>query len=707
MPDQPAQEPPEEQLPEDGAAEPEEHEEPGKQQPDEAKDSPQDPWSARSELLAHAPEAISGSLVAGNQIGVSGGFVAGNVITNVHNYRLFSSMHTSGTIPARELDERRMVFAGYDQLVLPLRERLLEERVLVLSGAPFSGRYSAALMLLHTVKATPVRALDPKILPTALAGELREDSGGYLISDLVTGRDKPLRKVDLWAVRETLTKHDAFMVITVDLHAVLDGVQDIRWTPPSLEAALRSQLHNRVFDPQRERDLLRLAPAQEFIRRKHHQLREAQSFASALADHAQGKVGLQQLADVRDGLLRGQVQEWFSSEETDLRDKAFLISLAAFDEVAYALTAELSDDLYREFQLTEDRRAGTRVGIFGTSITNRLQLARAEEYTGPEKTEWGEVRQRKARFLESKTSGVVLHEVWTGHPSARPALIKWLKHLVNDGRPLVRNRAAATAAILAGADLASAMALLIEPWAKARLYRTCLVAANSLAMAHAIGTPNVPGILDAWCRKEDPKSRLRWTAIHTYALVGATMPEQALDALVAAARTAADDAGAKHVAQSVALLLTAEEAEPRRQVLTGLTALLDDDPPVRQMALRAFVLACAHYGGTLRPEGDASPAPSGASGESQLQAGLWRAALSDLTCTGDALAALRDRVVAAEQDPDAERQLRQLLPALALTTDERGRISHALETLRVRRERPEVVGRLLPLLRGTPDRTPR
>jgi hypothetical protein len=45
------------------------------------------------------------------------------------------------------------------------------------------------------------------------------------------------------------------------------------------------------------------------------------------------------------------------------------------------------------------------------------------------------VNQQKAAFRDPRASLVLLRELWTGHPSARPALIHWLRRLADDGRP--------------------------------------------------------------------------------------------------------------------------------------------------------------------------------------------------------------------------------------------------------------------------------
>ena len=164
MTEQPGQKP-EQSSPGEAAPGAVQQEQPDEQRTEEETDSPQDAWAARRELYFHSPTAFGGSLVGGNQTGVSGGSVAGDVVMGTKfelHYRFGASSHTSGDIPGPELEQRAKVFAGYEELVAPLVDRLRDEKVLVLSGAPFSGRHSAALMLLHALEAVPVRALDPK-----------------------------------------------------------------------------------------------------------------------------------------------------------------------------------------------------------------------------------------------------------------------------------------------------------------------------------------------------------------------------------------------------------------------------------------------------------------------------------------------------------------------------------------------------------------
>ncbi|BFO14465.1 hypothetical protein SHKM778_08530 [Streptomyces sp. KM77-8] len=457
--------------------------------------------------------------------------------------------------------------------------------------------------------------------------------------------------------------------------------------------------------------LLGLPDVKEFLHHGH-QLREVAGFAQLLGRYAAGEVSEQEVADFSLVSLENQVQEWFEEDENavHLRDKAFLIALAAFDDGPYALTAELSDLLYGFLQQTENRARVPEIPVFGTHIGKRLQLARAGRHEGEEHTEWGPVTQTKAAFDDVRTSLVLLREVWTGHPSARPALIAWLRRLADDGRPLVRTRAASTVAVLARTDLPSAMALVIEPWATAGRFRHRLVAVNALTLAHHIGTPNIPRILDAWSRTDD--RRLHWVAVRAYALIGPERPAQALAALRHATRALYRHPGdpddfdremARELTQAVELLLLSPaEAE----VLTDLRSRLDDEPAVRDLSLDGFISACRHtegderYGTPLVLRWYARAATDDDRTVAEGIAHLWQEALGDPRHTGSALVALGDWVLAADRSTTNEWALAALLPRLVTSPTEYQRLSHLLRTLPGEdgSPPPEVAARLLSTL---------
>src|SRR5262249_24306116 len=164
----------------------------------------------------------------------------------------------------------------------------------------------------------------------------------------------------------------------------------------------------------------------------------------------------------------------------------------------------------------------------------------------------------------------------------------WLRELARDGRPVVRTRAAAAAALLATADLPSTIALLVDGWAVAKAFGPRVTAANALTLAQLLDAPAVPRLLNQWCT--DGHWARRWTAIRALGLLAPLRPEVASPALGAlAGRARADVSGAAeadNLIESTALLLS---VGPRRgEMLSELVGLLHDDTPaVRALALNA------------------------------------------------------------------------------------------------------------------------
>ncbi|MFF3376259.1 hypothetical protein ACFYXF_25320 [Streptomyces sp. NPDC002680] len=680
----------------------------------EDREQPQTAWSARRDLIDHSPRTmrfgddarIGGSAVGGDQHGVSGGRVTGDVImgtkTEIHQWAIpgFSAPSAaSGEVPQTTLDRLAASFVAADATVENLLARLRRDRVLVLSGARFTGRRTAALALLHRLGAAPVHTLDRDTDPGTLANRFTaadepapaEQPRGYVLADLATHRGRPLREHHLLAARDRLAARDAYLVVTVGHTAVLEDVPAVEWRSPPPADVLAAHLRTRVADEETTAKLLELPDVTEFLSRSH-QLREVAAFAQQLGRYAADEVTAEDIAQFSLVSLENQVQEWFEEDEASihLRDKAFLVALAAFDDGPYALTAELSDLLYRFLQKTQNPVGIAEVPVFGTHIGKRLQLARAERYEDDEHTEWGPVTQQKARFIDDRASLVLLREVWTGHPSARPALISWLRQLADDGRPLVRTRAASTVAVLARTDLPSAMALVIEPWATSNRFRHRLVAVNSLTLAHLIGTPNIPRILDEWSRHED--RRLRWVAVRAYALIGPERCEQALAALRTAARSlyethdnsdAFDREMADELREAVALLLLSEAGDT---VLAELRTHLDDDRPVHDLTIGGFVSACRRtqdderYGHPLVLAWYARSATEGSAAAHGIPF-LWRAALGDPNTTRYALDVLREWVLIADRSTTTEWALAHLLPTLVTTPAEFHRLGHLLRTM--------------------------
>ncbi|MFD6987636.1 hypothetical protein [Streptomyces sp. NPDC059943] len=643
-------------------------------------------WAARRDLIEHSPRNLAGGLVHGPQYGLAGGEVHGNLNIQIGGHRETSAV--SGEIPSEVLARMSVAFVE-SELFAKALTRLRDERVLVLSGGDSTGRRAAALMLLHRLGISHIRDIDSTTSPAAVLDHLGSPAG-YLLANISVSRTRPLRETHLFAIREQLINSDGHLVVTVAESSTHRDLAHLSWEPPSSEDVLAAHVRSQEGSSgwERVRDL---AAVRGFLEQDHTP-QEAADFAKQLLAVLAGGVSEEQLSSYGEQSAQTQVESWLTDDTMHLRDKAFLISLGVFDQAPYALAAELADRLFGYLHATESPDAREGVPVFGSSRSSRLTLARARGYQATETTAWGPVDQYMAAFKESALPTRLLDTAWMLYPSARPALISWLRALAADGRPLVRTRASAAAAVLTKSDLSSGLAHLVEPWAQDRSYISRLAAANTFTLAHLLGAPAIPEILHDWCVGED--ENYRWTAIRAYGLLGPVLPEKAMKALITAAREYCrkEDRKKEHeeeerseelleLVEAIQLLLLSA----RGPVLAELSRLADVDAQVRDPLLGAFLLACEQRAEDTesRPlvlEWYADAAEQSPSEAAQLTV-LWRSALNDRRHTDHGLKVMADWVRHVERTPTAESALARLLAEIPEKPPERQRLRHLLRTM--------------------------
>jgi hypothetical protein len=664
----------------------------GQEESPQAPEQRQKAWEARQDLVRHTARAFASTLIDGDQFGQTGGHHYGDTIFHFGG-RAGALHRDSGPIPRSDVDEVRAVFREGPRFGEALA-RLRAERVVILAGGHATGRRSAAMMLLARLGITQLRDLDPHTTPAALRDEL-ERADGYVLCNWVTSRHRPLRAPFLSGLCEQLERVGGHLVITVEPSAVTD-VPTVRWEPPSTEDTLHAHVTHAVGQAPWPR-LSGLPYVKEFLEREHPP-QETVQFAERLVALHRGEIDEQDLAAHGEAAAEAQIERWLTGETPKLIDKAFLVSLAVFDDAPYAVAAELGDRLYTLLQKIEDPVEPARIPVFGKSRADRLQLARADGYVQTEATDWGVVGHFVARFQDERIARLLLHEVWNLHPSARPALVGWIRQLAKDGRPLVRTRAAGAAALLAQADFPSAMAHLIEPWADSNSFNAWLTAANALTLAVLLEVPPAFDVLHAWCTG-DHHSR-RWTAIRAYGLLGTAHHETTLGALLDAVRRPVEDEDAdeekkekdrreenKQFADALELLLLTAQG-PVLHALAERLALQGpaQDRVVRAHALRAFVQACDQY----EENGDrpivldwyVKALTAGEAADVEHLTAFWTSVLGDQELTARALRVLRGWVLTADRDRASQAALTSLLPALAATPANRQRVTHLLRTVR-------------------------
>lgn len=657
----------------------------------------QEAWAARQDLIAHGPDFIS-TLVTRDQFGQTGGTHYGDLNIHLGGRTEAPRSASGGPVPRADVEALAVVFQDCDSFHEALA-RLRTDRIVFLSGGHETGRRSAALMLLNQLGIDRILSLDPTASFSTLPGQL-DPSAGHILCDLAISRSRPLREPHLLALREQLKRSGAHLVITVEPSAALGDIPSVRWEPPPAEEMLHTHV-TRITGETVWTQVCGLAPVKEFLTRQHRP-GDIKQFAQRLIALHRGEIDEETLAADGETAVATQIARWLTEDKPQLHDKAFLISLAVFDKAPYAVAAELGDGLFVRLQKIEDPGVLPRIPVFGSSREQRLRLARADGYVTAEVTEWGPLDGKYcAAFRDERTAQLLLTEVWNLHPSARPALAEWIRKLAEDRRPLVRTRAASAAALLAKADLSSALAHLIEPWADARGSHSWLTAANALTMAQLLNVPTVFPILRNWCTGEN-ESR-RWTAIRAYGLLGPVHHQEILDAILDAIPRQSPVQGspdddempeeARQFADALKLLLLAV----REPVLAELARRLDTDHAARVYALLAFRQACDQS----KDDGSGRPLVLDWYAQADAETArhlilFWEALLGDRAHHTQALGILRGWVLKAGADPDSEAALALLLPALVTAPTNHRRVSHLLETVRDSAGvRPPVAKRLL------------
>ncbi|NDZ79775.1 hypothetical protein G3I19_14910 [Streptomyces sp. SID10853] len=644
-------------------------------------------WAARLDLIEHSPVGLASVLVEGAQYGMAGGEVHGDVIYQFGAYA--EPRPLSGEIPADDVARLSMVFTEGPRFAEALI-RLREERVLVLTGSRATGRSSAGLMLLHRLGLGQIRLLPSDTPPAAVRDEL-DCAAGYLLADIAVSRNRPLQQVHLHAIREQLTRSGGHLVITVAESASYGELASLPWEPPLAMDVLAS--HVRAAEGVAGWDRVRGLTAVDTFLERDHPPGEAAAFAGQLVAVAAGTAEEASLVSFGETTVQTQIESWLTGKDFSLHDRAFLVSLGVFDDAPYAVAAELADGLFTRLQQIESPYQPSGVAVFGSSRSSRLDQIRARGYEAPETTVWGAVPQYMATFRDGRVAPQLLDTVWMLYPSARPALVGWLRELAADGRPLVRTRASAAAALLTRSDLSSGLAHLIEPWADSRSYTARLAAANALTLAHLLHAVAIPQILHTWCTGDDENRR--WTAIRAYGLLGPVLPDDALQALTTAAREYCrkeedrrkrrekeeESEELRELVEAIQLLLLAA----RGPVLAKLVLLVEQDRAVSNPAIGAFLLACE------QPVSEADDRPlvldwyrtalQTAPCEAQQLTRLWGAALEDPRHTGQAVLTLRAWVGIADRVPEAEAALTVLLPGLAQYPSHHRRLEHLLRTV--------------------------
>lgn len=423
-----------------------------------------------------------------------------------------------------ELRDRYAPVTGYGALV----DRLSADRLLVLRGAPGTGRTTTGLRLLDEVAEGRVSRCTPETDIRNMDG-LLEEGFGYLYDMAACATDAPT-DVHLDRLCGMLAEQHCHLVV-VTAH---DTRYDVAFAEYAAECPLPdpSDMLDRLlaWEGREQPDLARtlrptaavadLKPVREFLRLPS----ETRWFAHLLTIHAQGQIDLSEVATRTTNSLARHVADWFAplamlpptaEGDDQVRRTSFRLALAIFDKTPFHIAAEAGELLAWEILLARSPRRTPGRPVFTDSRADHVGNSGARLYE--DTAEFGDTRVPAtfAAYEDDRMPTAVLRHAWNMH-NLRGPLIRWLRQLSQDARPLVWIRAALAVGALCAWDFSYTFHELIDPLATAPddvpdHVRRRVVAA--IALGHAARAPEmepvVRHIVDEWCGSDDAAER--WT----------------------------------------------------------------------------------------------------------------------------------------------------------------------------------------------------
>lgn len=524
------------------------------------------PEGIREALGALRGDAFSENLGRAGRRGGTGQNFSGNFIIHEAHFRdaVAGSVYGAGSgagatdipglIPSGRITRLREVFvapADYDVL----RERLREQKLLILRGPAGWGKTAAATMLLDSVGAKQVRRHDPESgLRTLTSASLASDTG-HLIDWIGLGHLPDLRSGFLDRLASHLADLDAHMVLTLDgglpidtgdLHGHLADCAD-RATAVQIVRSHLVRIQGTAYDEQRI-DAFMAAERVAEVCAKAQDLRLASRRLEWLATHLSGSIE----APDRAADLLGQLDEeatadfrtWFM-EGHSVSQRAFTIALAALDELPYPIVAGAAREL--EARLVQAARQDAGPGheqehpesgrpertVFDVTRTERLATSKAVLKDVVMDGRYGYTTMSFVRFENEQYPAWVLDTLWTEYDDAQPVVMGWLRDLALNDDVDLGVRAGITAGRLAQYEFDWICDEIITPWAGSEDLACRYAAVWALgALAASPGfAGHASALIKEWSADDSP-IEFRWVAVRALgAAVGQYNPAGALRSL--------------------------------------------------------------------------------------------------------------------------------------------------------------------------------
>lgn len=531
-----------------------------------------------------------------------------------------------GRVPADHLDSVRVRYVrvtGYDKMSETLRER----RLVVLCGAPSSGRSTTALRLLDDATGGKVFRLESVGKLMSIEAKDLDEGYGYLAE---LSAEQAMAEISLDRLCDLLSERRCCCVLLTENSFLERYTLDC--PPPDQLTLLRRHISreaHRDDEEGMEQRLFELAATPRLRQAwgPAPQPRETVSLARLLVEHGRGKISIDQVEIGCRQSIDQQATEWFlplrnlnrgDHADERLRLAGFRIALAVLNESPYHIVREFGERLAEAMMVTISPRRTPGRTLFSDDRQPWLTSSRAHLVDGEVSFGEAAVPVDLAKFDDDRFPVAVLQHVWRCHHNVRSPLIRWLLQMGQDDRVLVWLRSAQVAGLLCALDFPYTYYELVGPCADSeeeKQRRFAAYALDQAALDERI-RPAVAELLRYWRRKGSLAEK--WTAATALGWdLGLRSLETSLGELriIGTSEEEREDAEedtstylALASGHSLATLCTRGDAEP---VLSRLNIWIRSDRRVlRHLALYTVLTLASKYGsdliaaGALRPGSD-------------------------------------------------------------------------------------------------------
>lgn len=457
--------------------------------------------------------ASSAAFVGGGHIGVL------NITTA--SGRDDRGWHAPGPVRRELLDELINHYIppdGYETFV----SQLSKARLLVLRGAPLTGRATTGLRLLAKVADSVARFPPDADLRTLTAAEL-EQGCGYL-HELAPGSAVPApSEVD--RLRGHLAERGCYLILI--------GQHDTRLRDSFEDCLVDCPLPDpgELFERAIEYETTQSPTLGQVLRQLTENIKigppsgpqtpaEIRWLVAHLVSVAVADGTVADLDLLNNDLAARYVSAWFeplaglpitAQGDEAVRLAAFRIALAVLNDSPFSLVADAAEALAEEILIARAPRRKPGRPVFARHGEDYVANSRASLRPDFVRFFTATAPASMVAFDDERLPLAVLREAWAIQDLRSP-LLTWLEDLSQDPRPLVYTRAALAIGLLTSWDFSYAFHKRIDRWASSEDPGRRWIAAVALdeAARSEQVAPVVRELLDDWC--EEGTFEQRWTA---------------------------------------------------------------------------------------------------------------------------------------------------------------------------------------------------